>query len=211
MIWQDCQVSIAVDHLILCAPDLSQGADEIRRSIGASSVEGGRHVGFGTHNRIVPLGANYLELLAVADPAEALGNSFGAWATERSLVPVGVDALCLRVPDLDDVCERLGISATPMSRGRPDGVELSWRVAGIEETVNRGLPFFIEWAIPEAYMPGMMPVDHLNGPISLTSITVSGDASFLTDWIGEAPGVEVVEGPRGLTAEFTTPRGRVKI
>ena len=33
-----------------------------------STVEGGRHDGLGTHNRIVPLGGGYLELMAVHDP-----------------------------------------------------------------------------------------------------------------------------------------------
>ena len=41
------------------------------------SVAGGAHEGVGTHNRLVPLGADYVELLAIADPDEAAASPLG--------------------------------------------------------------------------------------------------------------------------------------
>ena len=38
---------------------------------------GGVHEGQGTHNRIVPLGDGYLELMAIGDPEEAAAHPFG--------------------------------------------------------------------------------------------------------------------------------------
>ena len=57
--------------MILAARDLDAAAERVEREYGLRVVAGGRHEGMGTHNRIVPLGNGYLELLAIADPEEA--------------------------------------------------------------------------------------------------------------------------------------------
>ena len=49
--------------------DLAAAAREIEARHGLASIEGGRHPGWGTANRIVPLGSSYLELVAVIDDA----------------------------------------------------------------------------------------------------------------------------------------------
>jgi hypothetical protein len=38
---------------------------------GLASIEGGRHPGWGTANRIIPLGDAYIELVTVVDDEEA--------------------------------------------------------------------------------------------------------------------------------------------
>jgi hypothetical protein len=53
-------------------------------------VAGGRHPGWGTANRIVPLGNTYLEVVAAVDAAEADGSPFGRWvAAAPSGGPLG--------------------------------------------------------------------------------------------------------------------------
>ena len=56
-----------VDHVILATDSLDH---TLRRlgDLGLGWVPGGRHGGMGTVNRIVPLGAGYLELVTVEDP-----------------------------------------------------------------------------------------------------------------------------------------------
>ena len=63
--------------------DLAAAAEEIEARHGLASIEGGRHPGWGTANRIVPLGEAYLELVAVVDEAEAAQSPFGRWVGRR--------------------------------------------------------------------------------------------------------------------------------
>jgi hypothetical protein len=57
-----------VDHIVYAVDDLEAAAERLRREFGFASVVGGRHPGWGTANRIVPLGREYVELVAVVDP-----------------------------------------------------------------------------------------------------------------------------------------------
>lgn len=45
-----------IDHLIVCVGDLDEAARSFKDRLGLNSVEGGRHPGHGTANRIIPLG-----------------------------------------------------------------------------------------------------------------------------------------------------------
>lgn len=65
--------------MLIGVADLAAAARELEAHCGLSSVEGGRHSDWGTANRIVPLGASYLELVAVVDEATAAGSCFGRW------------------------------------------------------------------------------------------------------------------------------------
>ena len=65
------------------APTATPPPRSFERDHGLAAAGGGRHDGMGTHNRIVPLGGGYLELLAVADAEEAAGSPLGRTVTER--------------------------------------------------------------------------------------------------------------------------------
>ena len=54
------------------AADLAAATQRLRVELGIEPAGGGRHEGFGTHNEIFPFGGGYLEVLAVADEAEAV-------------------------------------------------------------------------------------------------------------------------------------------
>lgn len=66
-----------IDHVIVAATDLDAAAARLEREHGLRAAGGGRHEGLGTHNRIVSLGAGYLEILAVADAGEAARSRLG--------------------------------------------------------------------------------------------------------------------------------------
>ena len=55
-----------IDHVIYATRDLDGATAMVEAQLGLTAVAGGRHEGVGTHNRIVPLGDGYLELLASA-------------------------------------------------------------------------------------------------------------------------------------------------
>jgi hypothetical protein len=52
---------VELDHVLIAVADLSSAAREMEKSYGLASVEAGRHAGWGTANRIVPLGETYLD------------------------------------------------------------------------------------------------------------------------------------------------------
>jgi hypothetical protein len=186
-----------IDHVVLGVGDLDAGAAELEARTGFASVAGGRHTGRGTANRIVPLGSGYLELLAVVDEQEAERSSWGAWARRAGR---GLTAWCVSVPDLDGVCSRLGLTAADWSRVRPDGVELRWRLAGVEEALaDPLLPFFIEWDVPADLHPQAAPAAHRVPPQGILRLDLSGDDASLRDWLGGATlPVTVTPGPSAI-------------
>lgn len=150
-----------IDHVLLPVADLAHAARHMRERYGLEAIEGGRHATGGTANYIVPLGRQYLELIAVVDreavnegrlgprvvQAVGDGNTFVAWA--------------LRTTDLDALREKLlgaGWELPPMSEGsrtRPDGQVLRWRTQDVEVTSEpSGVPFVIEWNVPDGLHPG---------------------------------------------------------
>ena len=67
----------------------------------------------GTHNRIVPLGGGYLELLAIADADEAAASPLGRFVDAAI---EGWMGWAVVVDDVDAVAERLGTEMTVIAR-----------------------------------------------------------------------------------------------
>jgi hypothetical protein len=174
--------SLAIDHVLIPVEDLSVAADTVEARYGLASVAGGRHPGWGTENRIIPLGETYLELIAVVDPDVAAGSAFGRWI---AAAPTG-EALgwAVRTRAIDDVAGRLGLTITDGSRTTPAGDVLRWRSAGLDvATAQPGLPFFIEWG-DDVPLPGAAPVEHPRGPATLRRLALSTNAARLASWLG---------------------------
>jgi hypothetical protein len=74
---------VELDHVLIAVADLTAAASVMEARYGLTSMEGGRHPGWGTANRIVPLGAAYLELVAVVDRTQATESVFGSWVAQR--------------------------------------------------------------------------------------------------------------------------------
>lgn len=151
-------MSSAVDHLVLAGGDLGHLIDWFAERSGVRPAPGGSHPGAGTRNALVALDVEegehprYLELIG-PDPDQP---------SPAGLRPFGIDGLgptdvklamvAVAVDDIDAAVGRLAATeAVPgdvraMSRTRPDGVELSWRLAIPTEERQQGVvPFLIEW------------------------------------------------------------------
>ena len=191
---------LAVDHVIVTVHDLDLAARHYYEQHGLASAAGGRHAGHGTGNRIVPLGRNYIELMAVVDRDEAASSTLGSWV-QRRLVEVGEapGALCLRTDDIEAVAQRTGCNPVPMSRTRPDGVELQWHLVALDATFAEGLPFFIQWDVDDLDHPGHVLVEHRCDAVGIDWVELGGDRDRLASWLGqhELPlhHVEGVPGP----------------
>jgi Glyoxalase-like domain len=192
---------LELDHVLIAVAELGAAASELETRHGLVSIEGGRHPGWGTANRIVPLGETYLELIAVVDEAEAAESSFGRWVLEAHpdlATPLG---WAVRTDELDLVAQRLGLTVRTGSRLAPDGELLRWRSAGIERAaVEPSLPFFIDWD-PDSPLPGRTAVTHTVGLVKIARLVLDGDADRLAGWLGdhELP-IVVCEGTPALAS-----------
>src|SRR4029453_12844852 len=144
-----------IDHVIYAVDDLDTAGAALFDREGLASVRGGRHAGWGTENRIVPLGKSFLELIAVVDVDEAEGSGFGR-AVRRALTEdhplVG---WVVATDDIDGVAKRLDLDVEEKSRETADGSTLSWRLAGLDRAMKTGaLPFFLQWDFPPPGQPG---------------------------------------------------------
>jgi hypothetical protein len=179
--------SVRIDHVIYGTSDLDRAAARFT-SAGLEVVAGGAHEGIGTHNRIVPLGGDYIELLAILDPAMAAASPVGRLVAERIARGDGWIGWGVAVADAAAEAERLGISQFAVRRRG------TAQLAGLAEALAEPfLPFFIQ---REPGEPG-----------AIEGMDVSGDRARLDRWLGgaELP-VDVVDGPPALLA--VTVRGR---
>jgi hypothetical protein len=174
---------VEIDHVLIAVADLAAAARQMEEHHGLASIEGGRHPGWGTANRIVPLGETYLELVAVVDESEARQSVFGSWVASganSSGQPIG---WAVRTDDIEDVAWRLGLTVRAGSRVTPNGDRLEWRAAGMEEAAAEGsLPFFIAWGAGTPF-PGHAFVKHRAATPVITRILIHGDADRLADWV----------------------------
>lgn len=176
-----------LDHVIFAVADLDLAAQELLDGYGLASVPGGRHPGWGTANRIVPMGGSYLELVAVVDAHVAARSTFGRWVAAARTDGGGLRPLgwAVRTDDLATVCSRLGLSESGGSRQTDDGRLLDWRLAGIEQAADEPhLPFFIEWG-PRTPLPGTARVRHPVGQSEISRLAVTGDVTRLTSWLAD--------------------------
>src|SRR5438046_10406965 len=74
---KDLHTPTVVDHVLLPVADLDDGARSLDERFGLKGIPGGRHPGVGTANVIVPLGRQYLELIAIVDEGEAASSRLG--------------------------------------------------------------------------------------------------------------------------------------
>lgn len=189
-----------IDHLILLARDLDEAHRWMADSHGLTSVVGGHHQGHGTANRIVPLGEEYIEIMAVVDPEEAEQSPMGRWALAVGSHPPTLAALCIRTDDAEAIAARLGLDPIPMSRQRPDGTTISWRLVAVERTFSGEAPvFFIEWHGDPSLHPGRMEAVHDTQPTGPLRVTLSGDPDEIEQSLGaHSLPIEVVAGPPGI-------------
>jgi hypothetical protein len=204
---------VELDHVLIAVRDLVEGAQTFEDRYGLATVDGGQHPGWGTANRIVPLGTSFLELVAVVDEAAAAHSVFGRWvaaATSRSGRPFG---WAVRTKDLDPIARPLGLQVNSGSRVRPTGEVLSWRNAGIDEAAaDSSLPFFIEWG-SGVRLPGTAESAHPAAPTGIKELRLVGDNGRVSEWLGDHTlPISVRRGPPGVSAVvLSTETGEITI
>jgi len=205
---------LRIDHVVYAVPDLDGAAVPFRERFGLDSTEGGRHERWGTANRIVPLGDEYLELVAVVDAPAAAETGFGRGVLERAAGGGGWFTIAAVADDLDAVASRLGIEVDSGSRTRPDGESIRWRMAALDDPRREPwMPFFLTWDVGRDLHPGRARAGHGVRANGISWIEVGGEAERLHAWLGgdELP-IRVGDGESGiLRVAISTPDGELVI
>jgi hypothetical protein len=207
-----------IDHLVYAASDLSSASEAITHLLGVAPTPGGRHIGRGTHNHLLSLGAtSYLEVIG-PDPEQPAPEGPRPFGIDELMTPALV-AWCVRPSrPLDDVIAEARTAGfdfgtvARMSRRRPDGVLLEWQLTfpQLSGPFQCALPFLIDWGT------SAHPSESLPPAVRLVGFEVQHpDSSRLRralELIGVADECELGDGPRpGLAARLQTERGEVRL
>jgi len=224
---------LELDHLVVAARTLHEGAQFVADVLGVEPVAGGTHPTMGTHNRLLNLwGGAYLEVIAI-DPDAAEQSTDAAAAQRRHARLFALDDPAMqaklergprlvhwvaRVPRPKDLARwqsqypaRIA-PVIPMQRG-----DLSWRLSVPEDGAFPGepgagdgiVPSLIQWDTP-AHPSARLPATKL-ALRSLKARHPHADAvRTQLEWLGAAQLIELeaaAGGEPALAAEIETPAG----
>lgn len=215
-------VGAELDHLVVAAHSLEQGAEWCERALGAASVPGGKHPAMGTHNRLLNLSGAafarcYLEIIAIDPLASAPPQPRWFGLDDPALQQRLREAPRLlhfvaRTHALDATLAAL--AALGIDAGRAVAAErasarglLRWRIAQRADgrlPCGGALPSLIEWGAEH-------PADHLPAsPVLLQSLKLAGVPPAALAVLA-LPGVSgtTPDGGGALQALLHTPAGRV--
>ena len=141
-----------IDHIVIGARTLEEGAHYVEETLGVKPVKGGVHPGVGTHNMLLGLGATcYLEIIAPdpGQPVPAHPRPFDLDdASLRTMLEAEprLIAYVASTPALDAVVARLGPSHAGEIRSMSRG-DLAWRMAfpPQRQDMDNLIPPMIQW------------------------------------------------------------------
>ena len=211
---------LQLDHLVVAAASLEQGARWCEATFGVAPGPGGKHPLMGTHNRLLRIDAPafpraYLEIIAI-DPDAAVPARTRWFDLDdvglRAAIEVAPRLIhwVARCDELDATCaawrERGIDRGVPVAASRETANgRLRWRItvrADGQRLFEGALPTLIEWG--SAHPVEAMPPS----PLRLESLAVGG----LPAWIAPAlPVHTALRTAPGLRASFASPRGVVTL
>jgi len=210
---------VAVDHLVVAAASLDEGAAWCRRMLGVDPLPGGRHPQFGTHNRLLKIASEawpqaYLEIIAIDPdaPPPPRVRWFGLDEADFSAGPRLIHWVG-RSPMLD--MHRWGLihvgeppgEPVAASRETPHGL-LQWQIlVPADGRLRHGgaLPTLIQWQ-------GRHPADAMpDSGVALKSLTINHVPSRAREVLRLRGVTAVDDGGPALRAVLATPLGDVHL
>lgn len=201
-------MGLSLDHLVVSAGDLAQGAAAVEAALGVPLAPGGEHVTMGTHNRLLSLGPGlYLEVIAV-NPAAPKPEQ-PRWFDLDNFS--GVPRLTNWVARCENLKDELALS--PPGTGEVHDLargDLRWRMA---VPADGRLPFDGTFPALIAWQGGRHPADRLPymgcrlRRLTITHPQADSLRGALAGRIRD-PRIAVEDGPApALRAEIDTPAG----
>jgi hypothetical protein len=200
-----------LDHLVYATPDLDASVEELAERFGTEPVAGGAHPGWGTCNALVGLGTGmYLEIIG-PDPTQSDPEHSRPFLID-DLPQARLVTWAYRHPDPESLRESLKDVAQlgpvrRMSRSRPDGSTLRWRLSDPLALPAGGvIPFVIDWGTTPH------PSTDLPNQCKMLELVVSHpDADRLRPAL-ETSDVSIVAAPEpGIRARLQTPNGEIDL
>ncbi|HEY5026377.1 MAG TPA: VOC family protein [Acidimicrobiales bacterium] len=210
------------DRLVQAIVLVTDLASARRRTeaLGLTVLDGGRHPGRGTANLIVPLGTQYLELLAVVDEGEARSSPQGRpvlAALARRGPGVARWSMEVTPGDIDATAARVGLPVEHRQRILGDGTTVRWRCVAVDASWEA--PWrcaFMVWDDAQLHPARLGDVVHRCGATGFARLELHvPDPVALSGWLGADPpqGVDVrVGGDTGPTALLlASPSGEIRV
>lgn len=215
-------MTCAIDHLVIGASTLAQGAAWCEATLGVRPVPGGRHGLMSTHNLLLAIGSadfpqTYLEIIAVDPEAPPPGRTRWFGLDQPALQSRLARSPCLlhAVARTDHIALRrrglvdLGLDPGPCvaaERETPEG-RLAWNIVLRDDgafACGGALPTLIEWL-------GRHPAESLpRSPVSLTSAAIGGLPERVSALLG-LRGVTVSASGPALVVTLATAGGPVTL
>ncbi|WP_432791059.1 VOC family protein [Brevibacterium sp. K11IcPPYGO002] len=210
------------DHLVIAVPNLQKYVEQCEVRLGVAAVDGGAHPGLGTANALLglelsdefadslglareegPSPLTYLEILGPdpeQDPALAAARLAG-------IIAPTVQRWAIRPDDFDGLVTAAARSREPrvhlgevrdMTRRRPDGTVLDWRLSRRTPLPWSGIqPFLIDWKDSDHPARQEMPW------VRLEKLWAASDApaavGSVLDFFGIALDIIALDGQEGET------------
>jgi catechol 2,3-dioxygenase-like lactoylglutathione lyase family enzyme len=192
-----------IDHVVILVDDL-EAATACYRSLGFTVTPGGRHP-IGTHNALICFqDGSYFELIAFWDTTDHAHPFYRHLAVGPGVIAYALAADDLKgaVDDLRSRGLRFG-DPQPGARRRPDGVEIAWNMAFLENSGELA-PFLIEDVSERGLrVPDGEAGEHANGVAGITRLLVAVDD--LTTATALYAGLTTAPEARLKTAAFDQP------
>jgi hypothetical protein len=215
-------VSCAIDHLVIGARTLAQGAAWCEATLGVPPAPGGRHGLMATHNLLLAIGSAefpraYLEIIAVDPDAPPPGRTRWFGLDDPALQARLARSPCLlhAVARTDNIeMQRWGLvnlglnpgRALAASRDTPDG-RLAWTILLRDDGAfdcGGALPTLIQWQ-------GSHPAESLPpSPVALATVALGGLPDRVAGLL-RLRGVVVSAAGPALAVTLATPRGPVAL
>ena len=201
-----------IDHLVFATRDIDATVDRVADRLGVRPTPGGRHPGLGTRNALVDLGAGaYLEIIGVDASAAGPPDGPRPFGLDRITEP-RLATWAVKAPGLDERVARARAAGydpgpvQPMSRRRPDGTELRWRLTAPGADAVEVVPFLIEWADgaphPSTTAAHGCRLVGLTGehpdPAAVAPLLSALEVDLVVQSATAAALVAVIEGPAGM-------------
>jgi len=141
-----------IDHIVIGARTLEEGARYVEAQLGVKPSKGGVHPGIGTHNMLLGMGANcYIEVIA-PDPAQPDPPHPRPFDLDDASLRTMLEAeprliaYVASTPALDAVVARLGASQAGEIKAMTRG-NLAWRMAfpPQRQDMDNLIPPLIQW------------------------------------------------------------------
>jgi hypothetical protein len=193
-----------LDHIAIATTDLARGTAETEARLGVALAPGGQHARMGTHNRLLGLGPEYLEVIAI-DPDAPAPDGPRWFDLDRFEGQTRLTNWILRTDDLDAALAALPSGfGTPVQFTRGD---LSWRMAVPNDGILPwdGLaPALIQWD-SDLRPPARLP----EAGCRLTALRITHPDVASLAALFPLDRVTFAEGPPALSATLSTPSGEV--